>query len=52
MKIVQCNFQVQTAQTVDYCFLFSLVDERCYENTIWNPPRAIPTMPCTWVKRK
>ncbi|XP_070152617.1 uncharacterized protein [Polyergus mexicanus] len=50
MKIVQCNFQIQTTPTARYCFIFNIFDDRCYKNTIWKPPHA-NTMPCTWVKR-
>lgn len=51
MKIVQCNFQVQTTPTAHYCFIFYIFDDRCFKNTIWKPPHA-NTMLCTWVKRK
>lgn len=50
MRIVQCNFQVQTTPTAHYCFIFYIFDDRCFKNTIWKPPHA-NTMLCTWVKR-
>ncbi|CAL1676004.1 unnamed protein product [Lasius platythorax] len=50
MKTLQCNFQVPTTQTADYCFIFRVIDDRCHENTIWNPLH-INTTPCTWIKR-
>lgn len=50
MKTVQCNFQVQTTKTTDYCFLYRVVDDRCYKNTIWKPPGVNTTLPCTWIK--
>lgn len=50
MKTVLCNFEVQTIQTTDYCFIFHIIDDRCHKNTSWKPP-VNGKMPCTWLKR-
>lgn len=57
IKTMQCNFLVQitklqTTKTADYCFVFSIRDDRCYKNTIWKPQNVNAVMPCTWIKRK
>ncbi|XP_019887928.1 uncharacterized protein LOC105281599 isoform X2 [Ooceraea biroi] len=51
VKTVQCNFQVQTVQGADYCFVFRVIDDRCHMNTFWTPPNINGMMPCTWIKR-
>jgi len=52
MKTVQCNFQVQTKQMADYCFVFRVVDDRCHKNTFWTPSNVNEIIPCIWIKRK
>lgn len=51
IKTVRCNFQVQTGQNADYCFIFHVIDNRCHKNTVWKPKNAHPGMACTWIKR-
>ncbi|XP_011701290.1 PREDICTED: uncharacterized protein LOC105457985 [Wasmannia auropunctata] len=49
-KRVRCNFQIETP-TEGHCFLYQLIDERCEQNTIWNPYYAKNKVPCLWIQR-
>ncbi|XP_054006110.1 uncharacterized protein LOC128891012 isoform X2 [Hylaeus anthracinus] len=43
------NFSIEVSKSSNYCFLIALIDERCTNNTLWNPPMG-KSKPCQWIK--